>query len=256
VGVRIRIAAALCLALALGATRAVGEPLDPFDATPRPIRVELETSTNLDVVGATFGAPVDASYAVSGGIGTITIPIASHEQMRDNGGLPPVPGTYTPLVIHIDLSDLSASSESASGTVGVGSLFQSFLMHPLGSDTLAGHFSNQNTPLFCTSQADVDAACQQTPSLCGQTCVIVPGAAYDPVTGKLNMVGAETISGCDGSLCIGPFVFFSQHGDLRFTEAPAPVIPALGASASALLAACLLIAGCVHGRRRCATRPL
>jgi hypothetical protein len=236
------------VALALLAQRGAAEPLDPFDPTPRAIQVELENSTDVGVVGVSYGPPAAASYSVSGGIGTVVIPVASHEQLRTQG-LPPIPGSFTPVVIQIDLGDLGASSQTASGAFQSGGLLAGFTQNPLGSDTLAGHASSESVPIFCTSQAQIDQLCQIVPSFCGLTCEIVPGAAYDPATGKLNLVGSEDVQGCDGSICFGPFTYFSQHGDLRLTEAPAPQVPALPAPALALLAASLLPAGRTARRR-------
>src|SRR5262245_35976575 len=118
-------------ALALGAASPVaGEPLDPFDPTPRAISVELEDSTDLDVVGVSYGDPVAASYSVSGGVGTVVTPVASHEQLR-NQGLTPIPGTFTQVVIQIDLGDLGATSQSAQGAFQSGGLLAGFTQNPL-----------------------------------------------------------------------------------------------------------------------------
>lgn len=227
-------------ALVLGASaRADAVPLDPYAPTPRAILVELESSLDVGAVGVTYGPPVPATWSVSGGIGTVTIPIASHEQMR-TVAIPPVPGSYTPFVIQIDLGDLSATSATASGENAAGGQSIAFTQNPLGTDTLAGHLSSQSAPLFCTSQQEVDAQCQVNPSYCGLTCEIVPGAAYDPATGKLNLVGSELIEACDG-FCFPPFLFFSEAGDLRLSEAGS--VPAFPPAAVPVLVACLLLVG-------------
>jgi hypothetical protein len=93
--------------------------------------------------------------------------------------------------------------------------------------------------LHCTSQAALDALCPSVPQLCGAICVIVPGAAYDPATGKLNMVGFERQSGCGETGCL-VFDFFNRNGDLRLSEVPAPPVPASGPLALVALAASLL----------------
>jgi hypothetical protein len=120
----------LVAALALGSVaRAGAEPLDPFDPTPRQILVQQEISSDLDLVGVAYGPPVAASYSASGGIGTVTIPVASHEELR-SGGLEPIPGTFTQVVIAIDLADLGAASQTASGALQSGGLSASFVAQP------------------------------------------------------------------------------------------------------------------------------
>lgn len=251
---------ALSAALLLTApARADAEPLDPFDPTPRDIRVELEISTDPGVLGQSYGAPVAASYSASGGVGTVVIPIESHELMRA-GSLQPIPGTFTPIVIEIDLGDLSAASQGASGGVDGGDHLAGFSQNPLGSETLAGYVSGESTldPGFCTSQQEIDDLCATDPTWCGLTCVIVPGAGYAPATGKVNLVGSESVNVCYGPSCFGPYLLFSRSGDLRLSEAPAPVVvSAAGAALRVALGACLLLAGGVAlttSRRRTAAR--
>ena len=237
-----RVVVALSGALALCASaRADVEPLDPFDPTPRQILVELEISSDVGAVGVSYGPPLPASYSTSGGIGTVVIPIESHEQMR-GGSLEPIPGTFTPFVIEIHLGDLSAASQSASGALQSGGLLFGFTQNPLGTDTLAGYMSGEtNVPGFCTSQQEIDDLCRIDPTYCNITCEIVPGAAYSPATGKLNLVGSESVQGCDGPFCFGPFLFFGKNGDLRLSEVAA--VPALPAPGPGILAAFLLLAG-------------
>jgi hypothetical protein len=61
-------------------------PLDVQDPTPRPVLAEWENSTDLSAVGVSYAPPVDASYSASGNVGTLVIPIVSHETMRAGGG--------------------------------------------------------------------------------------------------------------------------------------------------------------------------
>jgi len=103
-----------------------------------------------------------------------------------------------------------------------------FTQQALGTTTTGGYAGPTVPPLFCTSQAQIDMFCMFVPSFCGQTCTIVPGNAYDPGSGKVNLVGRETQNGCDGSFCQGPFDMFTQRGDLRLTEAAeVPALPGL-----------------------------
>jgi hypothetical protein len=223
---------------------AVAEPLDLSDTTSRQIEVELENSAGPGVVGVSYGAPVLATYSASGGVGTVTIPIASHQQMR--GG--PSPTSYTPYVIQIDLGDLGATSQTASG-IAQGA---QFTQQPLGTDTVAGYVHIEGFDLHCASQQEVDDRCQTNPLYCNQVCNIVPGAAYDPGTGKVNLVGSETRIFCGMFGCVTPDPFFALAGDLRLSESDAPVIPALPAPAQLLLGAGLLLGGCatLAARRR------
>ena len=235
------------LSSALAPFAAVSEPLDLNDPTPRGVLVEPEISSNLATVGQSFGAPLPATYSASGGTGTLVIPVASYETLR-SGSLTPVPGSFTALVISIDLATGSATSQPASGAVisGPGQAAV-FTQQALGTDTLAGFMDGSTgVPIFCTSQADVEAACQinPIPEICNATCVVVPGAPFDPVSGKLNLVGAEQRQLCGGTGCFGAHTAFSHFGDLRLSESAAvPVLPPLLAAALAsLLAASAAVA--------------
>ena len=93
----------------------------------------------------------------------------------------------------------------------------------------------------------MDLACAYFGIWCGETCVIVPGAPYDPVTGKINLVGFETQMGCDGAFCSESFPF-AKFGDLRLSEGP-PLVPALPSAGTFALLAALLVAGVLGVRR-------
>jgi hypothetical protein len=205
------LAAAILLPAALSA-----EPLDLNDPTPRAVLVEVENSPGSATVGQSFQAPPQpASYSASGGIGTLVIPVESHQALRLSPGLPPVPGSFTPLVIAIDLATGAATSQPASGAQACCGLTFSFTMNALSTSGLAGF---TNSGLFCTA---------------GPGCTLVPGASYDPLTGKLNLVGSQTQEGCDGPSCIPSHTVFIPQGDLRLSEVP--VVPALPAPAAVLL---------------------
>ena len=211
-------------------------PLDVQDPTPRPVLVEWENSTDLSAVGVSYAPPVGASYSASGNVGTLVIPIPSHETMRAVG-LVPLPGTFSAVTIEIDLTTLEVTSQTANGTLttvdetyGV-----AFTQNPLTSNGTAGHVAGEGIPLplFCTSQADVDALCATNPVFCSGTCQLVAGAAYEESSGEVNMVGTEDQLQCFGG-CSGPFVVFSQYGDLRFSEMTASV-PSVGPIALLML---------------------
>ena len=232
-GLRLGIAWAPATALAQAT------PLDVADPTPRAVLVQVETSSNLATVGQSFGPLLPATYSAAGGVGTLVIPVASHEAMRA-GGIPPVPGSFTPIVIQIDLATHAASSQSAGGAQAGGGQTFSFSLSALSTSGPAGFVGPTFPPLFCTSQQQVNDLCPVFPPICGKTCTLVPGSPYDPGTGKLNLVGSETQQGCDGSLCQGPFTFFTGFGDLRVFEPD--VVPALPWPAAALLALLLAVA--------------
>lgn len=211
-------------------------PLDVQDPTPRPVLVEWENSTDLSAVGVSYAPPVDASYSASGNVGTLVIPIVSHETMRAVG-LIPFPGTFSSVTIEIDLMTLEVTSQTANGTLTFEdpNYGYAFTQNPLTSNGTAGYIAGEGIPLplFCTSQADVDALCAANPAFCSGTCELVAGAAYEASSGEVNMVGTEDQLQCVGG-CIGPFVVFSQYGDLRFSEMPATV-PSVGPIALLML---------------------
>lgn len=231
------------LPLALAAA-AAAEPLDVNDPMPRDVLVQLESSSDPAAVGQSFGPALPATYSASGGVGAFVIPVETHEAMR--AFLPPVPGSFTPITIQIDLATHAASSQPAGGAMADGPITFSFSLSALSTAATAGFVGpNFSPPLLCTSQQQIDDLCPVFPPICGKTCIFVSGSAYDPGTGKVNLVGGESQSGCDGAVCQGPFTLFSTAGDLRLLEAnevpalPWPA-PALVALAMAAFAACAL----------------
>ncbi len=218
----------LLVGLFLGSpiARADTPALNLLDPSTREVFVELEISSDLSVVGQSYGPPVSALYSASGGIGTLVIPVESHEELR------PFTGELQPVVIEIDLVDFSA----VSSTSGLDPVLLAAFSEDLGTETLAGVALVEGLPFFCTSQQEIDDLCLIDPLYCRATCVLVPGAPYDPNTGKINMVGAETIF-CTNQAC--PFDYFSEFGDMRFTEPQA--VPALPPAALALLSLLIML---------------
>ena len=206
--------------------RADTPALNLLDPSTREVFVELEISSDRSVVGQSYGPPVSALYSASGGIGTLVIPVESHEELR------PFTGELQPVVIEIDLVDFSA----VSSTSGLDPVLLAAFSEDLGTETLAGVALVEGLPFFCTSQQEIDDLCLIDPLYCRATCVLVPGAPYDPNTGKINMVGAETIF-CHFSAC--PYDLFSEFGDMRFTEPQ--TIPALPPAALALLSLLIML---------------
>ena len=242
---------ATALLLAPAAVAAV-VPLRIDDATPRPVYIQVENSSDLATVGQSFGTFL-ATYSASAGVGTLTVDPQTFSQFEPIA-IPPVPGSFTPFVIQIDLATKHATSQAASGTYAAGGQSQSFTLHPLASNATLGFTGPGIPPLPCVSQQQVDAWCPIVPMFCGKTCTLVSGSAYDASSGEVNLVGSETLSGCDGSFCQGPFDFFSGRGDLRLTEELAPPIPALSQPGKLTLA-WLLAAAVLVGARRSRAAP-
>jgi hypothetical protein len=240
-------AASVAILLAAAAEARALVPLRIEDETERAVFVEVEGSSDLAIVGQSFGPPFPATYSASGGVGTLVISAETHAAMRA-GFLEPVPGSFTPIEIEIDLATRHATSGSASGALASGPISMTFTQNPLASDAVLGFVGPDIGPIPCTSQQQVDDFCAIFPLFCGKICTLVPGAAFDPATGKLNLVGTETQSGCDGSLCDGPFTLFTGQGDLRLREPFVAPVPALSPPATALLAAALLAAGALAAR--------
>jgi hypothetical protein len=237
------------LSFALAPLGAASEPIDLNDPMPRSVLFQVESSTNPATVGQSFGGPsLPATYSASGGTGTLVIPVESHEALR--GGLTPVPGSFTPIVISIDLATHAATSQPAGGqATDGGNLSFSWSLHALTTNGTAGFVGpNFTPPLLCTSQQQIDEFCQFYPPICGKTCIQVAGSAFDPASGKVNLVGGEDQSGCDGTVCQGPFTVFTLLGDLRLLEANQ--VPAVPWTASPLLALGLLAASAVALLRR------
>jgi len=238
--------------LALAARVAAGEPLDVHDPTPRSVFFETEISSEPNEVGQVFGSAHPAAWSASGNIGTLTISAATHEALRSGGGWTPVPDSFDPIVIQIDLTTLEATSAPAFGAIETGNVGLAFTQNVLDSTAVVAYIGPDVDPFICTSQAQVDALCPIAPQFCGQFCIPAAGSAYDEDTGLLNLVGSETQTACDGGQCFGPYDFFTAAGDLRLTEAavpepPAPpTLPALAPAGSALLS---LLLGSVALRR-------
>jgi hypothetical protein len=224
-------------------------PLRVDDATPRPVYIQVENSSNLASVGQSFGPAFPATYSAAGGVGTLTVDPQTFSQFEPIA-IPPVPGSFTSFVIQIDLATKHASSQPASGGYAGGGQSQSFTLHPLASAAILGFTQPGIPPLACVSQQQVDDWCTIVPIFCGKTCTLVPGSAYDPASGELNLVGSESVSGCDGGFCQGPFEFFSGRGDLRLTEDFVPPVPALSPSGAIALALALATSVVIARRRR------
>jgi hypothetical protein len=230
------------VALAACEAHAQEIPLVITDSRPRAILVRFEQSLDPATVGASFGPAWPASWSVSAGVGRVELSAETHGLARADGeglGLAPVPGTFAPIAIEIDLATLEATSVPTSGSLAGGQLFLGFATNALDTQATAGFIGPNAGALLCSSQQQIDDACPSIPFLCGKTCTLVTGAPYDPISGMLHLVGSESKQSCDGAQCQGPLAVFATTGDLRLQEV-AESVPV--ASTSLRLGLALLVA--------------
>jgi hypothetical protein len=204
------------------------EPLNLADPTPRAIQVEFEVSIPPSTVGQTFSLPFEGSYSASGNTGTVVVSAAEYESAIEDPGLDYfgalvtatlIGGSASDFVLDIDLSTGEATLQPLSYQVSIQEPVQQngSVSRDLSTTAVAGfgtHPSFPGFPFFCT------------------TCVLVPGAPYDPNTGKINTVGSDRLVAPDIDQ-----LSFSRAGDLRLSESPA--VPALSIFGLALLALAL-----------------
>jgi hypothetical protein len=180
---------------------AIAGPLNLADPTPRQIRIEVDQELHdFAAIGAAYSLPIQASFTSDGTVATVVVPGSATAAFIDEffaGAVSTVPGSFSDYVITIDVASGQVTSASATGTLStvIGTVP---VAQTASSTTLAGFeifpFMGFDFPLFCTS---------------GATCTIVPGAPYDPVTGRANAVGIIVTS---------VFNTFTPFGDIRLTE--------------------------------------
>jgi hypothetical protein len=220
---------------------AAAEPLDVSDPTPRAIQIEFEISQSPTVIGQTWSAPFSATYSASGNTGTVVVSAAEYAAAIATKNLDYfevitdwslVPGTATAFQVDIDLTTLEATAQTASYEVSldISPAQNGDVTRMLSTTGLAGfgvHPSFPGFPFFCTA-----------------SCLIVPGAPYDPLTGRLNAVGRDILDAPDVDL-----QSFSRAGDLRLSEVAAPAVPAVPVSGLLLLAVLMTWIGVEMARR-------
>lgn len=251
---------AMC-ALTASTMSSAQEPLDIFNAASRTVMVQLENSADPAVVGQSFGAPVPATYSVQGMTGTLVIPSESHQEWRLEGYPPDAYGSFSPIVIEIDLATLEATSQPSYASIyyfiGAGLVSETYIAQgALGSDVTTGVVSPDHEESYCSSQSYIDDLCSSWFTFCGQTCRPVPGLGvpYVPDTGLVNLVGPETTTQCS-RCCCGPHTeSFSAMGDLMLTEVIVPMsgLPNRPAAVIPAALALILVAGVVLFRMRSA----
>ena len=196
------------------------QPLDLADPTPRTIRVEFEISVDPGTVGQTYSEPFVSSYSATGNTGTVVIPGAVYESAIQTHDLDYfdtmmtwslVGGSASDFTLDIDLTTLEATAQPLGYEVSITDPVpfpqNGTVTRELSTTATAGFAFLPQFPGF--------------PFFC-DTCTLVPGAPYDPATGKLNAVGSDHLVAPD----IPSLTGFSRAGDLRLSESPARAVPA------------------------------
>jgi hypothetical protein len=186
---------------AVPVSTAIARPLDLADPTPRQIRVEVDQELHdYAAIGGAYSLPIAASFTSDGTTATITVDdSAAAAFVRDffNGAIGVVPGSFSDYVITIDVASGAVTSAHVSGILDT-VLGNVPFDQTASSDAIAGFtifpFMGFDFPLFCDT---------------GAGCTIVPGAPYDPVTGRANAVGIIVTS---------VFDTFTPFGDIRLIE--------------------------------------
>lgn len=188
-------------ALALLSTVMAAVPVDLSNTTPRQIRVEIDREQHdFAALGGAYTLPIRAAFTADADVATVTIPGSATEALIDDffsGLVGAVPGSFSDYVITIDVDTGAVLSAGVTGVLDtvIGDVP---IEQTASSDTLAGfelvNFMGFDFPFLCTT---------------GATCTLVPGHAYDPLTGRANAVGMIHTSLFDA---------FAPFGDLRLTE--------------------------------------
>lgn len=190
--------------VALLAPRAAAAPLDLDDPTPRPVDVEFDQeSDDFTAQGGSYSTPLRGSFESDGNIAYVTISgpdLAVKIDQLLGGILTTLPETFSDYVIAIEVATRAVLAADASGTIHTD--FGDFDVTQIASSAEVAGFRladifGYELPAFCMS---------------GALCTIVPGAPYDPATGRMNAVGVITGAVVD---------FFTPFGDIRLREAEA-----------------------------------
>jgi hypothetical protein len=205
----------------LGPAPAWAQPLNLADPTPRAIQLEFEISVDPGTVAQTYSEPFAATYSATGNTGTVVISRAEYEaaiQTRDLDYFDAmmtwslIPGSASDFTLEIDLTTMEVAAQPLSYEIHITDPVpvpqNGTVTRYLSSTATAGFAFLPEFPGF--------------PFFCA-TCTLVPGASYDPATGAINAVGSDDLVAPD----IPSLTGFSRAGDLRLSETPAPVVPAL-----------------------------
>ncbi len=185
-------------------------PLDLANPAPRTLLVEIENSGDPRIVGASYYPAVTGAYSSDGSTGRIVVAGTSLETLYQGFTFPPVPGSFSDLVVEIDLATLEVVVEPLNlvfrHSTGVNF---GFVGNGLDSTAIGGVF-DLFSAVFCTTSIPESA------------CSPIPGAPYDPATGTLNAIGSYDVpfNPEDPTGFVPPL--FDTHGDLRLSEVPEP----------------------------------
>lgn len=198
------------------------QPLNLADPTPRSIRVQFEISVDPRLVGQTYSESFDAQYSATGNTGTVVIPRAVYESAIQTQDLDYfgylvswslIGGSASDFTLDIDLTTLEATAHPLS--------YQVSITVPVVQDgTVTRDLSTTATAGFAYLP-QYGSFPFFTTTIC-ENCALVPGAPYDPATGKVNAVGRDRLVAPDITLNS-----FSRAGDLRLSESPTQAVPAL-----------------------------
>ena len=197
------------------------QPLDLADPTPRTIQVEFEISVDPATVGQTFSESFEATYSATGNTGTVLVSGAVYESAIETHDLDYfdsmmiwslISGSASDFELEIDLTTLEATAQLLS--------YQVLITDPVPFPQIGSVTRDLSTT--ATAGFAFPPQFPGFPFFC-DTCLLVPGAAYDPATGKINAVGSDHLVAAD----IPSLAGFSRAGDLRLSESPAQAVPAL-----------------------------
>ena len=183
--------------------------------------MEFEISADPATVGQAFSESFEATYSATGNTGTVLISSAEYESAIQTHDLDYfdsmmvwslVSGSASDFELEIDLTTLEATAQLLS--------YQVLITDPVPFPQIG----TVTRDLSTTATAGFAFLPQFPgfPFFCS-TCLLVPGAAYDPVTGTINAVGSDHLVAPDIPSLSG----FSRAGDLRLSESPAQAVPAL-----------------------------
>ena len=199
----------------------MARPLNLADPTPRAIQVQFEISVDPGIIGQTYSESYVATYSATGNTGTVVISSAVYEAAIQTHDLDYfdtmmtwslISGSASDFTLDIDLTTREATAQPLS--------YQVLITDPVPfpqNGTVTRDLSTIATAGF--------AFLPQFPGFpffC-DTCTLVPGVTYDQATGKINAVGTDALVAPD----IPSLTGFSRAGDLRLSESPEQVVPAL-----------------------------
>ncbi len=209
------------------------EPLDVADLAARSILIE--------VPGTALQIPGNYGPKLVGGIPSLTegeVEIAAGDyesylaEVGDSPGGVPVPGSFSDVILVVDVPSLSVTADPITGQVDISVGPLADRVRTLGTARTAGSQVVQVAPgvfftIFCDGPTEFGP------------CQIVPGSPFDTATGEFTMVGDDTLTHPD--ITDPRFAKYFASNSFRLNESPLAV-PGLGSWGLAALATALLAA--------------